>query len=241
MPLKGTAAKRRGSSHARGTASSIGEEGIQVSPRSITARKVANFVIRKITGLRYERRKFYVVELLLGARSERYSDPVYHVEMVSEVDELNALLEEREAWFRGAAARRFMEGALCFVVKADGKVISCLFATVSDFHFPVHVHPHVEYHIPIDNGTVGIFDAYTLPEYRGIHAYSAAFSACMKYFTEAGFTRAWVVIAADDVRSLTVHQRLGMDRIVTLVKSVRFLGVTKHSVRSTDRPVEEVL
>lgn len=217
----------------------LGYWGSLVGPRGIGARRIARGISRRVRELGFEYGRLYVLELSLDQAAARCDDYGYRVETVSEVDGLITLIERREAWFREAAARGLAGGDVCFVAKLDGKVISCLFATFDSYD--VLVVPNVEYSLPLDSKTVGAIDGYTLPEHRGKHAYSAVFNACIRYCAGAESERLLVAIAHDNVHSLKAHHRLGLSRIVLLLTTVRFLGMTKHSVKPIDMHIEGVL
>lgn len=211
-------------------------------PRRSGASRIARGIYRRVRELGFKYGRLYVLEMWLDQAAARCDDYGYMVETVSDLDELLTLMERREAWFAEVAARSLARGDVCFAAKINGEVISCLFATFGRVDLPtVPSVPSADYSLPLDDRTVALIGAYTLPEHRGKHAYSAVFGACINHFTRTEFERILGFIAPDNSRSLEVHQKLGLDRIVLLITTVRFLGVTKHLIKPIDVHIEEVL
>jgi len=206
--------------------------------RNVNARKVVSFIAWKIDRLSFKYGRIYVLEMPLVPRATKVNDGGYDVKTVSDLSELTTLVERRETWWRAAVEQRFANGDLCFVAKDHGQAIACLFATFSNVRLPlIHDAP---YSLPLDNETVGLIDSYTLPEYRGKGVYSSVFEACLIYFAGTRFRRVRGFIHPDNVHSMKVHQKLGLDRIVLVITSVGLFGVRRHYAKATDMHIEEV-
>jgi len=208
----------------------------QMIRASIGTKRIVRFFRRKTIELGFKYGRLYVLELVPKPDLARSNDYGYQVGIASGLDDLRTLLERREKWFGEEAEQRLGKGDVCFVARFNGDVISCLFATFNSVYLP-----DVEYDLSLDEDTVGLIDAYTLPEFRGKHVYSLVFDACSGHFSRVGYRKVYGFIAPDNVRSLKVHRKLGLDRIVFDITLVRFLGVRKHFINSDHRLIQEIL
>jgi RimJ/RimL family protein N-acetyltransferase len=207
-----------------------------MSPRDSALTKIARFLTRKAAELGFRHSRVYQMDVPITLRPAEPNSHRFQVHRASSVAELQPLIEQREAWFGRSARQRLAEGDVCFVAKLDGKVVSCIFGTLTSV-----LVSEVEYTMPLDDPTVALFDSYTLPEHRGKYAYSSVLHAAINHCREAGFERIVGFIAPDNVRSLRVHQRLGVNRIISTITMVRFLGVRKHFFKAMDCLIEDVL
>jgi len=207
--------------------------------RKIGVKSICRFITRNSKKLWFRYGKMYLLELPLDSGSASLNHYGYQVEIISTMDGLNTLTKRRESWFGEVAAKRFSQGDLCFALKKNGEIISCLFATLKPVVVPIR--PYLEYNLPLDKETVCLIDAFTVPEFRGAHAYSAVFNAFYNYFKGKKFKRIFVFIKPDNIISLKVHQKLGFHRIIMDIKSIRVFGMNKHFIKWTNKAAEEIL
>jgi RimJ/RimL family protein N-acetyltransferase len=204
--------------------------------RRINIERIKRFISRKIQKLRFEYGRLFVLEIVLRPSSDIFEDYGHQIEIASGPDDLNTLIDQREKWFGEVILQRFSEGDICFIAKRNGEAIGCIFATFNSVYLPI-----VEYELPLDNETVGLIDGYTLPEFRGKHVYSSVFNACVDYFSKTDFRRVYGFIIPNDVRSLKVHQKLGLNKIVFDITMIRFLGIRKHLIKPDTRLTQNIL
>lgn len=132
--------------------------------------------------------------------------------------------------------RRFARGDFCFAMLMHGKVVSHIFVTQSYCDLG-----EVSYRLRLPQYSVGLYDVYTLFNYRGKGLYKTIFSYCVGECYNKGFQRALMWIVSDNIKSIMVHSILGMRRITLEVIMRQRWGLRWHQLRSLSIDSSELL
>jgi len=215
---------RNASMYMKRVISKIGEKGIA---------HYMNILFRiffKIIKPKYGRLFVFELDLAqLPQRSKQKGD--VRVEVIKSIEEIASFVKEREKWYYEYAKDLFEKGNLCFVGKADNKIVSCVWTSFHEVYLP-----DVEYVLHVGDNIVPLIDAYTLPAYRGMGIYKIVWNECIEYFQNSHkFSRIYGFIVPSNTRSLTVHKNLKLERIIMTITLLRIFGIRKHFVKNCER------
>jgi len=121
---------------------------------------------------------------------------------------------------------RFKKGDQCLALEMDHKIVSVIFVTEKSCLIKA-----VKYLLTIPEKTVGLYDVYTIPAYRGQNMYSKLFFLCVNACIEKGYERAWMWIMPHNRVSLAVHNKLGMNHIICLISLCQIFGLKWYIVK----------
>ena len=119
----------------------------------------------------------------------------------AEVDAYVALRPEAES---AAIVGRFDSGCLCFVARHEGRAVgACWIATGRAYS------AHLACDLPLSAGDAYLFDAYTLPAYRGRGVAPALCAHQLRYCRDAGWRRAIRATSPENRAALRAHAKSG--------------------------------
>jgi len=156
--------------------------------------------------------KYYVVAQPVTARKllrERRGTGIL-VRPVDRDDPLIAQLRRP----RDEIARRFADGAVCFLAIRDNHIIGHLWVTRSVYREPVH---RAQFVLPPEGRTAWDFDLWIDPADRLGLAFARLWDMCNSYFLDQGVTCTCSRVSAFKPESLQAHARLGMQIMHSLL------------------------
>jgi len=121
---------------------------------------------------------------------------------------------------------RMEKGDKYFILKKNGVIASILFVSYSrTFISPV------AYELKIPDGYVGIYDVYTLQEYRGKGLYQNLFNFCVDNLFKDGYRKAYLWLMKHNIPSIVVHNKLGMKTVVKVIIMKQKYGLRWKKVK----------
>jgi len=180
----------------------------------------------------------YILAVKLEPRennSDVYIQCINSVEPMKEYAHLREI--EEPSWngnYLAELKKRFDRGDLCIAVLENGKIVSHVFASHSHCDFGVF-----PYSLDLPKQVVGIYDAFTLSNYRGRGLYKAAFNYCVNICYQKGFKDAWGVISSSNVHSMMVNRSLGMQKIIEVTMSQSW-GLRRHTIRRLNNFIDKL-
>ncbi len=161
------------------------------------------FWLKLLSGLGVYRRLF-LLERSLGDPIDE-SGPTVPLDIgtmtTAEVAEYAALRPETA---RATIGGLVDAGCLCFMARHDGRAVGCCWLTID--------HPYsafLDWQLPLSAGDAYLFDAYTLPTYRGRGVAPAICAQQLRYCQDAGLRRAVRATSPENVAALRAHVKSG--------------------------------
>lgn len=114
----------------------------------------------------------------------------------------------------GEARRRLEAGHRCFVARREGGVVSCLWAAGDAVRVP-HLWGSP---VPLDDGEVLTYDAYTVPSLRGRRLLPAVRGRMLETLRDEGVRRAVLLVAPHNEPMLRSARRSGYRLRATVVR-----------------------
>ncbi|MDH7556575.1 MAG: GNAT family N-acetyltransferase [Candidatus Methanosuratincola sp.] len=177
--------------------------------------------------LKFRYAQLFVFELSISDWSPRLASKVtVQTRLVATIDDLKPLIAAKGGWPRRFYEERLEKGDLGFIAEVDGKTVSCLWATFNEVYLA-----DVEYNLKLDNQTVALIGAYTLPDYRGQGIYAKVWEACITHFKGSSYSRAYGFIEARNLPSLVAHKKIGLEKVIKVIIMLKFLGLKINIVR----------
>jgi GNAT superfamily N-acetyltransferase len=178
--------------------------------------------------LRPRCQKLIVFESLLeGIIPNEYNSTI-EVKMLSEINEqFIPFANRRGAWYPIQASDLFSKGNICFVAVIDEKIASCLWTSFNQVYLP-----DIEYKLIVAKDIAPLIDGYTLDEYRGKGLYKILWNECFNYLVKSGkYSKIYGFINHANKRSLLVHDKLNLNKIILYITLIKFLGIRVHLKR----------
>lgn len=178
--------------------------------------------------LRPRWQRLFVFEFPLGGIiSNEYNNDI-EVKMLREVDDHLLLFANRRGfWYLQQARDLFSKGNICFVTVIDGKITSCLWTSFNQVYLP-----DIEFKLSVAKDIAPLIDGYTLDEYRGKGLYKILWNECFNYLVKSGkYSKIYGFINHDNKRSLLVHDKLNLNKIILDITLIKFLGIRVHIKR----------
>jgi GNAT superfamily N-acetyltransferase len=154
--------------------------------------------------------------LLQRSLAQEIPEPAARVPVIVEIlppeaaDELFACRPETA---RARVLQRWRAGHLCFVARHEGAVVSsCWTATANAYS------EYLEYAIDLAPGDAYLFDAFTLPRYRGNGVAHAVCMRQLRYLQQTGHRRAIRMTAPENTVALRVHAKAGFRPLGSIVR-----------------------
>jgi len=172
--------------------------------------------------------KLFVFEIDLSKYSrELNTKRNITVEIAKNIKEIESFIKEREVWYYNYANALFKKGNLCFIGKINKKIVSCLWTSFNEVYLS-----DVEYLLHVDREVVPLIDAYTLPEYQNMGIYGIVWNFCIRYFqNKPEYKKIYGFITRSNKRSLLVHKKLKLQRIIIEISLFRIFGIKKHFIK----------
>lgn len=104
---------------------------------------------------------------------------------------------------------------------------------------PCFISP-VRHWVRLPEKVVGFYDVYTTPVHRGRGYYPALFNTAVNDCVTMGYQRAWMWIMPHNIRSLKVHNQLGMSHVFRRIVHRQRWGFRWHRFESLDTSAEEL-
>lgn len=123
----------------------------------------------------------------------------------SQVDEYTAF---RVGADPGSIGRRFERGDKCFVARDNGRIVSARWSATGSAQCD-----YLSRVVPLADDEVYIYDAFTLPEYRGRKIFPALTSEMHRYYKKEGKRRSLCFTAPENLPAMladTGYRRIGM-------------------------------
>jgi len=183
-------------------------------------------VLRKSLRPRWQR-LFIFESQLEGIIPNEYKSTI-EVKMLWEINEqLCSFANQRGAWYLQQARDLFLKGNICFVTVIDGKITSCLWTSFNQVYLP-----DIEYKLSVAKDIAPLIDGYTLDEYRGKGLYKILWNECFNYLVKSGkYSKLYGFINHANKRSLLVHDKLKLNKIILDITLIKFLGIRVHLKR----------
>lgn len=142
-------------------------------------------------------------------------------------EEIEDLVAQREKWYPSWVRKQFSGGNICFGAIYDGKIVCCLWTSFDQVHLP-----NVEYVLKVDRDTIPLIDGWTASEYRGKGIYKHVWSECLRYFRRDGkYQKVWGFIRPTNERSLSVHEKMELSKVIMTIFLVKVFGIRFHKIR----------
>lgn len=172
--------------------------------------------------------KLYIFEIIL---KEKYPDiklkEGMKIEIVKDVNELSEFSKRRGDWYNEYAKDLLDKGNLCFVMKVDGKIASCVWTSFKNVKFN-----DVQYDLKVTDNIAPLIDGYTLEEYRGMGIYRIIWNYCVNYLIDMQkFDRIYGGVLNCNKRSLKVHDKLNLNKVIMEVILIKGLGFRFHVIK----------
>jgi len=175
--------------------------------------------------LRPKWQRLFIFESPLGGIiPNEYSNDI-KVELLRGVDDkLLSFANRRGAWYLTQTKDLFLKGNICFSAVIDGKMASCLWTSFNEVYLP-----DIEYTIKTPPEVVSLIDGYTLEEYRGKGLYKILWNDCLNYLVKIKkYTKIYGFINNKNKRSLNVHDKLNLNKIIYDITLLKLFGIRIH-------------
>jgi len=134
------------------------------------------------------------------------------------LSEIDSLISQRPYWYKEWAQKRFKQGNMCFGVKDQNKIVSCIWTCFNEVELP-----NVEYHLKVSKDVVPVLGGWTSHSYRSIGLYTYVMNSCLKYFSkESSYSSAYFFILPDNINSLQIHKDFTVVKMIRLIKIFPF-------------------
>jgi hypothetical protein len=145
-------------------------------------------------------------------------------------DALLAFAGRRGPWYAAQAADLFSKGNLCFVAVIDGVIASCLWTSFNKVYLP-----DIEYTLYVEPDIAPLIDGYTLDEFRGKGLYKILWNECHNHLVATGkYSKIYGFINNANKRSLAVHDKLNLNKIILDITLIKFVGIRIHLKRKPE-------
>ena len=131
--------------------------------------------------------------------------------------------------FRSTIVELLEAGSLCFVARHDGRAVGTCWVAPD--------HPYdafLDLELLLSAGDAYLFDAYTLPTFRGQRVAPAICAHQLRYCRDAGFRRAMRATFPENVSALRAHAKSGF-RQVGVVGRVKLGPWRRYFAHGFDR------
>jgi hypothetical protein len=137
---------------------------------------------------------------------------------------MDEFAEKRGDWYKDQAKDLFSKGNICFAAIIDGKIASCLWTSFNEVFLP-----DVEYKLKTPPNIAPLIDGYTLDEYRGKGLYKILWNDCLNYLISSKkYIKIYGFINNKNKRSIKVHDKLNLNKIILDIQLFRILGIKIH-------------
>lgn len=181
---------------------------------------------RKFLRPRWQR--LFVFESPLEVMIQNKYNENIEVKMLREInDQMLSFSDRRGLWYTQQARDLFSKGNLCFVAIIEGKIASCLWTSFNNVYLP-----DIEYNLVVPENIAPLIDGFTLDEYRGKGLYKILWNECHNYLVKSGkYSKIFGFINNANKRSLAVHDKLNLNKIILDITLIKFLGIKVHIKR----------
>lgn len=178
--------------------------------------------------LRPRWQRLFVFEFPLGGIIPNEYNNDIKVKMLREVDDQLLLFASRRgSWYLPQARNLFLNGNICFAAIVDENIASCLWTSFNQEYLS-----DIEYKLIVSKDIVPLIDGYTLDEYRGKGLYKILWNECFNYLAKSGkYSKMYVPILHANKKSLLVHSKLNLKKIILDITLIKFLGIKVHLKR----------
>ena len=181
--------------------------------------------------LRPRWQRLFVFEFPLGGIIPNEYNNDIEVKMLREVDDhLLLFANRRGSWYLQQARDLFSKGNICFVTVIDEKITSCLWTSFNQVYLP-----DIEFKLSVAKDIAPLIDGYTLDVCRGKGLYKILWNECFNYLVKSGkYSKIYGFINHDNKRSLLVHDKLNLNKIIFDITLIKFLGIRVHLKRKIE-------
>ncbi len=186
------------------------------------------FWIKLLSGLGVYRRLFLLERSLADPIDETASAVRLDIDLLTR-DDVDECLALRPDSVRSTIVELLEAGSLCFVARHDGRAVgTCWVAPDRPYT------AFLDWELPLSAGDAYLFDAYTLPTYRGQRIAPAICAHQLRYCRDAGFRRAMRATSPENVSALRAHAKSGF-RQVGVVGRVKLGPWRRYFAHGFDR------
>jgi hypothetical protein len=167
-------------------------------------------------------KKLYVFETPL---KEKYPIKEYDksitIEVLLDINDISEFAKLRGDWYHQYAIDLLEKKNICFIAKVDGIVVSCLWTSFNKVYFS-----DVLFTLKVEKDIAPLIDGYTLEEYRGKGIYKILWNTCINYLIDTKkYTKIYGFILDTNKRSLKVHSKLELNKIIMKIRFIKGFGV----------------
>jgi hypothetical protein len=146
------------------------------------------------------------------------------IDIVKNAEELRDFSKLRGDWYFDYAKDTLSKGNYCFVARVNGKIVSCLWTAFNQYYFK-----EIQYNFKVEKNIAPLIDAYTLDEYRKMGLYKILWYYCINFLIDLNkYDRIYGPILYKNKRSLLVHSKLDLNKVVMKIIMIKGLGFRFH-------------
>lgn len=118
--------------------------------------------------------------------------------------DVHRLTEKFKKFGEGTAFKRLEKGDLCFIAEKDGDIVHYTWFALNEAYVD-----ELERKIQVSHDYAYLYDAYTVPEYRGMGLTFKGVQIYFDYLHERGIKKTLYVISPNNLPSLRVARKVG--------------------------------
>lgn len=170
---------------------------------------------RKIVGPLFVFERIFVFEKALSKACFQARDQAITDVRLAQSDDISKIVNKFRRFRRGKAEERLKVGHLCFIAEKNGDIVHFKWVAFNGVYVK-----ELERSIRLSSDSAYIYDAYTVPEYRGIGISPAVSARIFGYLFQKGIKKTYHFIRHDNFPSLRVAEKTGLQNVgeVTLIR-----------------------
>jgi len=177
--------------------------------------------------------KIYIFEKKVG-KLDKVSFEDIELSLITKKEDLQSLINQRDYWYDHWSSSRFQEGNLCFALKKENKIRSCLWTSFNKVYLPT-----VHYNLFVKEDIVPLLDGWTSPNYRNKGYYSKVLKFALDYLSkEDKYKKVYFFIRPDNLLSLKIHKDL---EVVLEISTYRLFGINYTKKKRISSNIDELM
>lgn len=145
---------------------------------------------------------------------------------VAENEDIMRLATQFEKFRRGLAERRVKQGNLCFLAYVGEKIVHYRWIAFGETEMDATPRSAHLWKVRISSDSAYMFDAFTVPEYRGLGIGPYVFNEALDYLNKKQISKLFALIDKDNWPSIRAAEKMGY----RLVGEIILRKIFKHQV-----------
>ncbi len=200
--------------------------------RSMLIRKIYNRLKYefKNTEIRYDKLFIYKI----NNENINLDVSLFNVKKACDLNDIKEIYEERGGNFKAMYKRWLQLGYICFIAIKDGVTLGVVWLNNTNT-VPLEFG---YYQTLINKEEAGLIDAYVLKKHRGKGIYKAIWNEALTEAAKMGITTLYGYVLKDNIISIRVHYRLGMEKVCRTLYYYKILWFRFYYLKSYKTEVD---